>query len=1248
MARSRLLCLLLGLLLPLLVLTAAPSLASHVPAIQARSLGVAASEKDPDGPSQDAIEVQNVAPDADRLVFVWVVHRADVAVGVQQIDSIEGLGLTWTKEFHSTESNLTRFALFSAVTGGTAPSPGTIRIEFDSESQRTNVIVLEAAGIDLTAGSASAYTNLVVHEGFSNTTSRTHYLESFIDPGHNATLAFHLVGDGQNISVEAGMTRTAFATNNVNMASAAAFEPGEEVTPTFSWSKEASNGGLALELRAPGTPPERQITRRHLTQGTVGLATNTTTAAIDPAPGRLLIAFVANMRSSGPDVPSLAGPGETGWSVVGTKRFDTADAGQKRVTALVAESGSEPPAAIAISFPRAQERTAWIVFELADAELSEGADAAVRQAHSSAVDAATEPNTSLIGFGSPENATVAAVGFETADTAAPDDGFAPEPGFALAMGTDTHIPVGTGDLRLWSEWRASPETTPSGALEVPSNAAMVALEIKAAGVTQLPYVRSVTPARGPDTGGTEVVITGSDLTDDQPSGVTTPTVRFGTVDAASVQVDSPSQIRATAPEQAPGVVSVRVANGVGTSEDTPADDYTYLPLIEVMNASAGEETGAAIFAVNLSATAPFPVSVDLATRDDTAKAPGDYQATNGTITIQAGQQSGEFAVPLVDDALDEDTEDFIVDLSNPTNAIVSDARARGRIVDDDPPPSLSVNDVTATEGASSAVFTVSLSAVSGRGVQVEYATADGTAASGSDYESTTGTLTIPAGASSGQVAVPLLNDSIHEGTESFNLDLSSPLRATIADGQGVATISDDEGPPNLSVNDVTLTEGDSGSKDAVFTVSISHRSASAVSASYATSDGTATAGQDYASGTGTVEIPAGQTSAEIRVQVTGDTADEPDETFFVDLSNPSGAVIADGRGVGTITDDDPHELRISDVTVTEGNSGSVDAWFTVSLSTPSSSGVSASFATANGTATAGQDYTAKSGTVSLAAGETSKQFRVQVTGDTADEPDETFFVDLSNPSGAVIADGRGVGTITDDDPPALSISDVAVTEGNSGTTDAWFTLSLGRPSSSGVSVTFATSDGSASAGSDYVAKTGSLSIPAGETSKQFRVQVLGDTVDEPDEDFFVDLSNPSGATIADGRGVGTITDDDDAHPPPTPALSIGDASILEGAPGQKTTMHLPVTLSAPASTDVTFSYATRDGTATASTGDYIAKSGVAIIPSGSTSTTVRVVVRGDSLDELDESFFVDISNPQGASIYEEDRTGEGTIRDDDP
>jgi probable HAF family extracellular repeat protein len=218
-------------------------------------------------------------------------------------------------------------------------------------------------------------------------------------------------------------------------------------------------------------------------------------------------------------------------------------------------------------------------------------------------------------------------------------------------------------------------------------------------------------------------------------------------------------------------------------------------------------------------------------------------------------------------------------------------------------------------------------------------------------------------------------------------------------------------------------------------------------------------------------------------------------------------------------------ISISDASVAEGHSGARTASFTLTLSSASTQPVTVAFATAGGTATAGGDYQAASGTVTFAPGETTRMVTVLVNGDRAGEPNETFVVNLGSPTNAAIADGQGVGTILDDEP-RIRITDVARKEGHSGTTVFAFTVTLSAASVVPVTVNFATSDGAAKAGEDYDAKSGTATFAPGESSKTITVVVRGDRAVEGSEWFGVNLTGAAGAFILDGQGLGLILDDD--------------------------------------------------------------------------------------------------------------------------
>jgi M6 family metalloprotease-like protein len=225
-------------------------------------------------------------------------------------------------------------------------------------------------------------------------------------------------------------------------------------------------------------------------------------------------------------------------------------------------------------------------------------------------------------------------------------------------------------------------------------------------------------------------------------------------------------------------------------------------------------------------------------------------------------------------------------------------------------------------------------------------------------------------------------------------------------------------------------------------------------------------------------------------------------------------------------------LTIDDVSVTEGSGGTTNATFTVTLSPTSGEQVTVDWATANGTATGGGvpgpgvDYYTGSGTLTFEAGQATRTIDVTIVGDTAGEPNETFYVNLSGATNAGIGDDQGVGTILDDELPSLSVSDVLLMEGNGALSYAAFTVSLSRAAAETVTVICVAVEGTASGQSDFLRIAGVLGFAPGETTKTVGVYVLGDLVSEEAETFFLSLSDATNATIADAEGTATILDDD--------------------------------------------------------------------------------------------------------------------------
>ncbi len=559
------------------------------------------------------------------------------------------------------------------------------------------------------------------------------------------------------------------------------------------------------------------------------------------------------------------------------------------------------------------------------------------------------------------------------------------------------------------------------------------------------------------------------------------------------------------------------------------------PVLRITDSTASEGE-AAEFVVTLDAASALPVTVAYATSSVSAEQPVDYAAASGSLTLAAGERSQTIAVLTRDDGLDEaDRETFVVTLSNAVNATLagggSTLQAMGTIMDNDKPPVLRITDSTASEGEA-AEFVVTLDAASALPVTVAYATSSVSAEQPVDYAAASGSLTLAAGERSQTIAVLTRDDGLDEADrETFVVTLSNAVNATLAGGgstlQAMGTIMDNDKPPVLRITDSTASEGEA----AEFVVTLDAASALPVTVAYATSSVSAEQPVDYAAASGSLTLAAGERSQTIAVLTRDDGLDEADrETFVVTLSNAVNATLAGGgstlQAMGTIMDNDkPPVLRITDSTASEGEA----AEFVVTLDAASALPVTVAYATGDGTARAGEDYTPVPGGTLTFAGDTEQTISVATTQDTRNEDRESFTVMLSSPSNATLVAGAATatGTIIDDDAlPVLSLAGTTVSEGQT----AEFVVTLRPASGRPVTVAYRTADGTARAGQDYTAVSRmALTFVAGATLQTIRIATTQDTRNEGDERFTVTLSSPSNATLTGGAATatGVITDDDD-------------------------------------------------------------------------------------------------------------------------
>lgn len=588
---------------------------------------------------------------------------------------------------------------------------------------------------------------------------------------------------------------------------------------------------------------------------------------------------------------------------------------------------------------------------------------------------------------------------------------------------------------------------------------------------------------------------------------------------------------------------IDIFNAVGQA--TIINDDAQISIADASIIEGNSGTQSLEFVVTLSVPSSLSVSVDFATSDLSATLGSDYLAAAGTLVFAPGETSKTILVDIVGDLVPEPHELFRVSLSNPINAVIQDGVADGTIFNDD--TSLSISDREINEGnvgTQLTSLTVSLSHPSAIPVSVDLATGLGTATEGLDYTIVgPSTITFSPGETTHAFQISVIGDTTIEPNETVLVNLLNPVGATISDGLGVLTILDDD--TLISIDDVSLIEGNSGTKTMDFSVSLSGPSSATVTVQVQSSNGTATSGTDYAVlGLTTLTFSPGETTKTVSVTIYGDTLVESDEVFYVLLSSPSNGIIADSQGVGTILNDDTG-IQIDDVSVVEGDAGTTNATFTISLTQPSAVPVTVQAVTLDNSATAAGDYTAVPVTTfTFAPGETTKTLTVSVRGDTTPENHEQFFVELLNPTAASIVDSRGVGTILNDDA-SISISDASGWEGNAGTTDLSFAITLAFPVVFDVSVQYATANGTATAGQDYVAISGTANIVAGSTLTWITVTHSSDAVIEPHETYFVNLTNANMGVIADAQGVGTILDDDTTVDLSVTGLALAPESVLQ-------------------------------------------------------------------------------------------------------
>ena len=580
-----------------------------------------------------------------------------------------------------------------------------------------------------------------------------------------------------------------------------------------------------------------------------------------------------------------------------------------------------------------------------------------------------------------------------------------------------------------------------------------------------------------------------------------------------------------------------------------------------------ESSGVGTVTVNRIGAPNLKLSVDYATQaaaTDPASATTDYTPISArTLTFEPGEVTKTFQVAIADDEDAEGPENVALVLSNPKNLTVGPAPQLGpngpaqlTINDDDVSRfAFSAHEFSVLEGpAAHATITVSRSGAINSPASVDYSTSNGTATAGSDYTAASGTLDFAAGETTKTFDVLVANDVAAEPNETVNLTLTSG--GTTVDGSLLSIVDNDNDKASVQLSSPVYDAGEADGT-ATVTVTLSHAVDADVTVGYATADADALAGSDYADTHGTLTFlgnsandGAGETSKTIQIPILQDADAEDPEALTVALSNalPGSSSVLGGPATATVTiadDDPPGMIDFRALRYEVAETGGL-AIVTVERIGGVGGAVSVDYETSDGSAIAGADYTHTSGTLNWAAGDSAdKTFAVPVTWDGRAEGTETISLALTNPGGGADVGPRSAAIIRIGDDGAsgpLALSAGAYQLGEAGGLVTITATRAGGSLGGPVSVDYATSDGTATAGSDYAPVTGTLTFGTGEASKSFTVNVTSDAAHEGDETFQVKLSNAAGGASLGSPAGATVTIADDDAAPAAPAAPSAPAA----------------------------------------------------------------------------------------------------------
>jgi hypothetical protein len=754
--------------------------------------------------------------------------------------------------------------------------------------------------------------------------------------------------------------------------------------------------------------------------------------------------------------------------------------------------------------------------------------------------------------------------------------------------------------------------TTNGAEAGPTNGVMT---VTLSAVSPINTVVSYT-VTGTATSGTDYTALPGSIT--IPAGSTTATISIPITN--DLIVETAETVIVTLNAVTTGVATTIGAPAAATNTITDNDTAT----VSIANTTNGSETGPTNGVMTVTQSSVSATNTVVAyTRTGTATSGSDFTALSGTVTIPAGSTTATITIPVINDAAVEGNETVILTLSSVTSGLATLGAplvATNTIADNDAPIVTIANTTNGTEaGPVNGVMTVTQTAVAATPIIISY-TITGTATSGADFTALSGTVTIPTGATTAIIAIPVIDDLIVEGSETVIVTLTAVTSGAASLGATLVatnTIADNDTATVTIANTTNGTEA--GPASGVMTITQTNASSTDTVLAYTVS-GTATSGADFTALSGTVTILAGATTATITIPVIDDALVEGPETVIVTLTSiTSGQATLGATLIATNTNADNDSATVTIANTTNGaEAGPVAGVMTVTQTAVSATNTIIAYSI-SGTATSGSDFTALSGTVAILAGATTAIITIPVLDDAVLDPAETVIVTLTSISSGLATLGAPlVATNTIADNEAATVVIANTTNGaEAGPVNGVMTVTQSLASPTNTLIAYTVS-GTATSGTDYTALSGTVTILAGATTATIIIPVTNDAIVETAETVIVTLTGVTfgyptlGATLI---ATNTIADNDSA--------TVTIANTSNGAEAGPTAGVMTVTQTAVSATNTVIAY-TVSGTAT-SGADYSALSGTVTILAGATTATITIPIINDLVVDPTETVTITLT-----------------------